>query len=66
MGEQDFALSMRLVNADSVPKLSFFGMRRALTLEDQTTKPIQDHSEMGFSGQNGDPSINDPIANLAK
>ena len=58
--------SMRLVNARFGAETKFFWDERALTLEDQTTKPIQDHSEMGFSGQNGDPSINDLIAKLSQ
>ena len=58
--------SMRLVNARFGAETKFFWDERALTLEDQTTKPIQDHNEMGFSGQNGDPSINDLIAKLSQ
>ncbi len=56
--------SMRLVNARFGEETKFFWDERALTLEDQTTKPIQDHNEMGYSGKNGDPSISDLIAKL--
>ncbi|NND93933.1 MAG: T9SS type A sorting domain-containing protein, partial [Flavobacteriales bacterium] len=37
---------------------------RADDLEDLATEPIQDHIEMGYSGLNGDPDINDLIAEL--
>ncbi|MEM9920021.1 MAG: cytochrome c peroxidase [Bacteroidota bacterium] len=56
--------SMRLVNARFAEEVRFFWDERAATLEEQTTMPIQDHAEMGFSGQNGDPDINDLIAKL--
>jgi len=45
--------SMRLINARFSTETKFFWDERAATLEQQTTKPIQDHAEMGFSGQNG-------------
>lgn len=51
--------SMRLVNARFAEEGNFFWDERAASLEEQTTQPIQDHVEMGFSGQNGDPSIED-------
>ena len=56
--------SMRLVNARFGNLPNFFWDKRANTLEIQTTQPIQDHVEMGFSGQNGDPDINDLIVKL--
>jgi cytochrome c peroxidase len=56
--------SMRLVNARFAQEIKFFWDERAVSLEDQTTRPIQDHAEMGFSGQNGDPSLNDLITKL--
>ncbi|MEL7144960.1 MAG: cytochrome-c peroxidase [Bacteroidota bacterium] len=56
--------SMRLVNARFGEEEQFFWDKRASTLEVQTTQPIQDHVEMGFSGQNGDESITDLIAKL--
>jgi len=59
-------LSMRLVNARFSDGRSFFWDERANTLEDQTTLPIQDHIEMGFSGINGDPNIIDLILKLSE
>lgn len=56
--------SMRLVNARFSEERRFFWDERANTLEDQTTMPIEDHIEMGFSGENGDPSIADLIDKL--
>ena len=58
--------SMRLINARFSDEERFFWDERALTLEDQTTMPIQDHVEMGFSGENGDPDINDLIDKLSE
>lgn len=55
---------MRLVNARFSDERKFFWDERAATLEQQTTMPIQDHVEMGYSGQNGDPGINDLISKL--
>lgn len=49
--------SMRLVNARFGIEPKFFWNERAATLEEQTTKPIQDHAEMGFSGQSGRPAM---------
>ncbi len=57
--------AMRLVNSRFGTETSFFWDERASTLEQQTTMPIQDHVEMGFSGQNGDPDINDLIEKLS-
>ena len=56
--------SMRLINARFADEERFFWDERATTLEEQTTMPIQDHIEMGFSGQEGDPDINDLIIKL--
>lgn len=56
--------SMRLVNARFSTERKFFWDERASTLEAQTTMPIQDHAEMGYSGNNGDPGINDLINKL--
>lgn len=56
--------SMRLINARFGEEVRFFWDERANTLEQQTTQPIQDHAEMGFSGQDGDPSIADLISKL--
>lgn len=56
--------SMRLVNARFGNEAKFFWDERAATLEAQTTFPIQDHIEMGFSGTNGDGNFQDLIAKL--
>lgn len=58
--------SMRLVNSRFADEARFFWDERAATLEQQTTQPIQDHVEMGFSGLNGAPSINDLLVKLLK
>lgn len=57
--------SMRLVNARYSAEMKFFWDERAATLEQQTTKPIQDHAEMGFSGQSGRPVLNDLLTRLS-
>ncbi len=49
--------SMRLVNSRFAVERKFFWNERAASLEIQTTQPIQDHAEMGFSGQNGRPGL---------
>ncbi len=56
--------SMRLVNARFADETKFFWDERAATLEEQVTMPIQDHAEMGYSGQNGDPSLEDLMDEL--
>ena len=56
--------SMRLVNPRFSREEHFFWDERAETLEAQTTLPIQDHIEMGFSGTNGDPSLSDLINHM--
>jgi len=56
--------SMRLVNARFANETNFFWDERASSLEVQTTMPIQDHIEMGFSGENGDLSFDDLITKL--
>ncbi len=56
--------SMRLVNARFSAERRFFWDERAGDLEAQTTQPIQDHIEMGFSGQEGDPGIDELINRL--
>ena len=57
--------SMRLVNARFANERRFFWDERAANLEAQTTQPIQDHVEMGFSGTSGDPAFADLVARLA-
>lgn len=56
--------SMRLINTRFADEVRFFWDERADNLEEQTTQPIQDHAEMGFSGTNGDPDFDDLIARL--
>jgi cytochrome c peroxidase len=45
--------AMRLVNTRFANEAKFFWNERAANLNIQTTMPIVDHLEMGFSGQNG-------------
>lgn len=49
--------SMRLINTRYAEEIKFFWDERAATLEAQVTDPIQDHAELGFSGQNGRPNF---------
>lgn len=49
--------AMRLVNSRFSEETAFFWDERAGTLEEQVTQPIQDHAELGFSGQNGRENI---------
>ncbi len=49
--------AMRLINSRFGVETKFFWDERAGSLENQTTLPIQDHNEMGFSGLNGDPAL---------
>jgi len=56
--------SMRLINARFSQERRFFWDERAATLEEQTTMPIQDHFEMGYSGADGDEDIDGLIAKL--
>ena len=56
--------SMRLINSRFADETQFFWDERASTLEEQTTMPIQDHAEMGFSGQNGNPDLNDLLVRM--
>jgi len=56
--------SMRLVNARFATESRFFWDKRAMTLEMQTTMPIKDHGEMGYSGTNGDGEFNDLLIKL--
>ena len=57
--------SMRLINTRFSAESKFFWDERATSLETQTTMPIRDHGEMGFSGTNGDLSFNDLITKLS-
>ena len=56
--------SMRLINSRYAVETKFFWDERAATLEIQTTKPIQDHAEMGFSGLSGRPGLANLLAKL--
>lgn len=49
--------SMRLVNLRYAVEAKMFWNERAANVETQVTMPIQDHAEMGFSGQNGRPNM---------
>ena len=56
--------SMRLVNIRYGEIKTFFWDERAKSLEHQTTQPIKDHIEMGFSGTKGDPTFEDLLKKL--
>lgn len=56
--------SMRLANSRFSNEAKFFWDERATTLENQTTQPVKDHIEMGFSGTSGDGSIAASITKL--
>ena len=58
--------SMRLINSRFADEENFFWDERATSLENQTTQPIQDHIEMGFSGTEGDDDINVLITKLSQ
>ena len=58
--------SMRLINSRFAAERKFFWDERAPTLEFQTTQPIQDHVEMGFSGTDGDPDLNDLVERISE
>ena len=56
--------SMRLVNSRFGVENKFFWNERAPSLEAQTTMPIQDHAEMGFSGEDGRPGLPELLSKL--
>lgn len=56
--------AMRLINARFATELRFFWDERAPSLEAQTTQPVKDHAEMGFSGLNGRPGFNSVISKV--
>ncbi len=56
--------SSRLVNARFGEETNFFWDERANSLEAQTTMPIQDHVEMGFSNVSGNPGMDSLISKL--
>ena len=57
--------STRLINARFATEVHFFWDERAATLENQTSQPIQNNIEMGFSGTSGDPTLADLVAKLS-
>jgi cytochrome c peroxidase len=56
--------SMRLINSRFAKEVKFFWNERAASLEAQTTMPIQDHLELGFSGQTGRGNMTSLITKL--
>lgn len=56
--------SMRLINARFAQEVRFFWDERAVDLEEQSTMPVRDHAEMGFSGTQGDPDMDSLITRL--
>lgn len=64
-GQPTIRHSMRLINARFSEELGFFWDQRVVSLEDVVTQPIKDPIEMGYSGTNGSPSIEDLILDLA-
>ena len=57
--------SIRLINPRFAREARFFWDERAPTLEHQSTQPIRDPVEMGFSGTAGDPDFAALTAKLA-
>ena len=57
--------SMRLINTRFANETKFFWDERAANLETQTTMPIKDHGEMGYSGTNGDEPFSSLITKLS-
>ncbi len=58
--------SMRLVNVGFHPGNNFFWNERVNSLEGQVTQPIKDHTEMGFSGEQGAPTFDDLLTKLSE
>ena len=56
-GGQTGRHSMRLINTMFADETDFFWDERAPSHEAQESQPIQDHNEMGFSGQGGRPDL---------
>lgn len=56
--------SMRLVNIRFANEAKMFWNERAANLEAQVVQPIQDHAEMGFSGENGRSGFSDLLSKL--
>src|SRR4051812_27305570 len=58
--------AMRLANAGFATETHFFWDERATSLEFQTTQPIRNSTEMGYSGNNGQYSIDSLLTRLKK
>ncbi|PWN72429.1 cytochrome-c peroxidase [Chryseobacterium phosphatilyticum] len=58
--------SMRLINVRFAEEFKVFWDKRASSLDTQTTMPIRDHAEMGYSGRDGAPSFDNLIAKLQR
>lgn len=56
--------SMRLVNIRFANEAKMFWDERAINLENQTSQPIKDHAEMGFSGVSGRPTFQNLLEKL--
>jgi cytochrome c peroxidase len=56
--------AMRLVNARFGNEQKFFWNERASSLEDQTTRPLKDAVEMGWSGNSGQGNIDSLIKRI--
>jgi cytochrome c peroxidase len=56
--------AMRLINSRFANETKFFWDERATSLETQTTQPIENHIEMGFSGTNGDENFSSLVSKL--
>jgi cytochrome c peroxidase len=56
--------AMRLINARFANEGKFFWDERAGSLEIQTTQPIRNHNEMGYSGANGDEDFTNLVTKL--
>lgn len=63
-GGQTGRHSMRLINTMFADEENLFWDERAPSHEAQESQPIQDHNEMGFSGQNGRPDLDDLIVQM--
>ena len=58
--------AMRLINARFAEEQAFFWDERAGDLESQTSMPIKDHSELGYSGMDGRPKFDNLLVKLQK
>lgn len=56
--------SMRLSHSRFGTEVKFFWDERAASLENQTTRPIQDFTEMGFSGTSSQPDLDSLIRKM--